>query len=167
MKKTVVKGALESEMEQLMTPEAIKELGTLTPTIQQFLLRWQDKRDLLLGEELKKELKDFLYDIHIKDNDELVANVSEVVVAQNRLIHNSIDEISKVIKDIADDIKAIKLDINDIKKRLHVVEDKMEEMEERVARLEHEHKWYIVALKILTAVLLSVLAMLGIHKWFL
>lgn len=161
--KTNEKGVLDAEIKRLMTPEAIKELNGLTPTIQQFLLRWQDKRDMILSEELKKELKDFLYNIYIQDNEEMCKNVSEIVNAQNRLIFDAISNQNEILAQIASNIKIIQQDILLIKNRLEKVEGQINDEEKRITKLEKTQRWWNIGLRILIAVLISLIITLYFH----
>jgi len=131
-KKPTEKGVLDSEIRNLMTPVAIEELKILSPTMQQFLLRWQDHRDIILGDQLKGELKEFLADIYIKDNENLCREVTTSVCKEMEEfltnINTRLAELSKGQEAIALDIGQIKDDILDIKKRLKTDEDAIIEL---------------------------------------
>lgn len=142
-KKELQQGVLYSEMNRLMTPEAMEELKGLSPTMQQFLLRWQDQRDEILGEKLKEELKDFLFDIYEKDNDTICANIAEIVSAQNRNMfqalsqqNKSISDIALSVKNIEGSVRGIQLDVANIKGRLTIIEDKQLEDEDKIQQLQ-------------------------------
>jgi hypothetical protein len=165
------KGVLDADMKQLMTPAAVKELKDLSPTLQQFLLRWQDKRDLILGDQLKDELKEFLAEIHEKDNEELCGNVAEIVVAQNRKLISSLDtqtesiEIQFSVKKMATSVSVIEEDIKEIKKRITDVEDRVSAEDVRILKLEDyvKPKWIIVRIGV--TILIATLLTLLIHSW--
>jgi hypothetical protein len=166
--KITEKGVLDGEIKQLMTPEAIKELKDLSPTMQQFLLRWQDHRDIILGDQLKEELKDFLLDVYEKDNISLCKKVTDVVCTQVAEtispMWTKLEEISKGIISIKSDILIIKADLTDIKKRLGQVEEKVESEEERITRLEKTQRWWNIAFRIAIAVAIStIITLLFIH----
>jgi len=162
------KGVLDSEIKKLMTPSAIKELKDLNPTMQQFLLRWQDHRDLLLGDQLKEELKEFLLDVYEKDNEALIKSVTTCVckdlagaIAPMNL---KLEEISTGISSIKSDILIIKADLTVIKKRLEEVECKVTDEERRIVRLEKTQRWWNIGLRIAIAVFISaIITLLFIH----
>lgn len=131
-KKITEEGVLKADMEQLMTPQAVKELGALSPTMQQFLLRWQDKRDMILGDQLKEELKEFLLKVYEADNDAMCKNIAEIVTAQNKKIFEVMDSQTRIIESIARDISTIKNDIINIKDRLELIENTVEEDEKQI-----------------------------------
>lgn len=162
------KGVLDSEMKQLMTPEALKELKDLSPTIQQFLLRWQDHRDMILTEQLKEELKVFLEEVYIKNRSAISKEVTDNICKQMAEtlipVWNSLNGIDKGISDIKSDITTIKLDLIDIKGRMTIVEgkvskdsEKIEVLEKRTELLARTQKWWNIALRIAIAVLVSTL----------
>lgn len=162
------KGVLEGDMHQLMTPQAIQELKTLTPTLQQFLLRWQDKRDILLSEQIKEELKDFLLDMYESNTKiictEITTHVSKEVSETLIPIYKALGSIAKGIDEIKKDISDIKLDIIDIKARLGEVERQVTTEEERISRLEKTQRWWNISLRISIAVAISaILTILFIH----
>jgi DNA repair ATPase RecN len=157
-------GVLTEDIKQLMTPTAIKELKDLSPTLQQFLLRWQDKRDLILTEQIKEELKDFFIDLTDSNTkiicDEITAHVCKQVGETLTPIYEALGKIAKGIDDIKKDISEIKLDIIDIKKRLEQLEDKVSEEERRIARLEKTQRWWNIGLRIAIAVAISAIVTL-------
>jgi hypothetical protein len=139
-KKITEKGVLDSEIRNLMTPVAIEELKVLSPTMQQFLLRWQDHRDIILGDQLKEELKAFLAEIYEKDNQNLCKEVTASVCGQMEefliTINTRLAELSKGQVAIALDISHIKDDIVDIKKRLKTDEESIIELWNAVRSLQ-------------------------------
>ena len=158
-KRITEKGVLSADMRQLMTPDAIKELSKLTPTIQQFLLRWQDKRDVMLSEELQTELKTFLLDIYERDNEQLCANVSKYVCAQ---VAETISPIWSRLQELRDGQKEIKETLDIINKRLDKIENTVLIVnEKRLQRLERHTSWSQTILRgvvyVVLAVILSVL----------
>jgi hypothetical protein len=162
------KGVLDGEIRKLMTPDAIKELKDLSPTLQQFLLRWQDHRDLLLGDQLKEELKEFLLEVYEKDNEALIKSVTTCVckdVAETIApMWSKLEEIGKGIVSIKSDILIIKSDLTDIKKRLGQVEIRVESEEERIEKLEKTQRWWNIGFRIAIAVLISaIVTLLFIH----
>ena len=143
------KGVLDSEMKQLMTPEALKELKDLSPTMQQFLLRWLDKRDFILSEQLKEELKIFLKDLYEEDNDRLCKSVANVVASQLAEtltpIYLKLEELATGQTNMAVDIKKIKddqvlanLQTKEIREKIKSTEQDVETLKEQVAVLEPE-----------------------------
>ena len=163
------KGVLESEIQQLMTPQAIKELKDLSPTLQQFLLRWQDKRDLILTEQIKDELKGFFLELTDSNTkiicDEITAHVCKQVGETLAPIYKALGQISDGIADIKKDIGEIKLDIIDIKKRLEQLEDKVSEEEKRIAKLEKTQRWWNIGFRIAIAVAISAIITLLMIHW--
>ena len=129
-------GVLKKDIEQLMTPQAVKELKDLSPTMQQFLLRWQDKRDMILGDQLKDELKEFLAEIHEKDNAEVCKNVAEIVVSQNKRMFDAFASQTALIESIASDITLIKGDISTIDERLSNIEKRLDLDEQNIKTVE-------------------------------
>lgn len=124
------KGVLEGDMHQLMTPQAIEELKGLTPTMQQFLLRWQDKRDLILSEQLKDELKVFMKELYEEDNERLCKSVAEVVAKQLSEtltpIYLKLQELADGQEKMAEDISAIKLEQQRAKDEARSIHDEIE-----------------------------------------
>lgn len=125
-KKITEEGVLKADMEQLMTPQAVKELGALSPTMQQFLLRWQDKRDMILGDQLKEELKEFLLGVYEADNDKLCKDVVEVIGQELRPINSTLLLLSTAVNNMAADVTDIKDDVSSIKGRLEVIEKRLD-----------------------------------------
>lgn len=143
------KGVLDSEMKQLMTPEALKELKDLSPTMQQFLLRWLDKRDFILSEQLKEELKIFLKDLYEEDNERLCKSVANVVASQLAEtlspIYLKLEELATGQTNMAVDIKKIKddqilanLQTQAIGEKIKSTEQDVETLKEQVAVLQPE-----------------------------
>jgi len=129
---------MDAEIRTLMTPQAIKELNGLTPTILQFLLRWQNKRDLVLGDQLKEELKEFLKEVYEADNDRICKSVAEIVIAQNKKMFGFFGSIEKSMNEIADNIRTIKGDIQGIKRKLDEVERRQDAFEKRLETIERK-----------------------------
>ena len=143
------KGVLEADIRQLMTPLAIKELKDLSPTLQQFLLRWQDKRDMVLEDKLivilsaklKKELKAFLLDVYEKDNEALCKNVTNAVCKQLAEVMSPIwiklEELSKGQKEIMTTLRAMEKRLDEIENRVYMVDDKkIKDLEIRISEVE-------------------------------
>jgi hypothetical protein len=166
-KKITEKGVLDSEIRNLMTPVAIEELKILSPTMQQFLLRWQDHRDIILGDQLKEELKEFLGDIYIKDNENLCRDVTASVCSQMEEfltnINTRLAELSKGQEAIASDIGHIKDDILDIKKRLKTDENAIIELWNAIRPLQRYASvgWTIIR-NLITAVIAAGVAVVSI-----
>jgi DNA repair ATPase RecN len=147
-KKIEENGVLNDKIRALMTPAAIKELGALNPTMQQFLLRFVDlsltehdeEHDKILSEQIKEELKDFLFDIHEADNECICKNIAEIVAAQNKNMFAALSEQTRLIGEIASDIGDIKRDIKNIKDRLKAVEENVLVDEERINDIEQKLK---------------------------
>jgi len=126
-----------------MTPESAKELESISPTFQQFLIRYLDLRDSIILTDLKKEMKK----IYLEDNKSLCKNVTDAVSQNlaetlaplwNKLgeIDDRLANIEEGQNDIAGDISTMKGDISNIRDRLGVVEDKVETDEERIGAIE-------------------------------
>lgn len=141
------KGVLDSEMKQLMTPEALKELKDLSPTMQQFLLRWLDKRDFILSEQLKEELKIFLKDLYEEDNERLCKSVANIVALQLAEtltpIYLKLEELATGQANMAVDIGKIKDDqvkqTKEIKEKIKTTEEYIETLKDQVAFLQPEN----------------------------
>lgn len=141
------KGVLDSEMKQLMTPEALKELKDLSPTMQQFLLRWLDKRDFILSEQLKEELKIFLKDLYEEDNERLCKSVANIVALQLAEtltpIYLKLEELATGQANMAVDIGKIKDDqvkqTKEIKEKIKTTEEDIETLKDQVAFLQPEN----------------------------
>jgi hypothetical protein len=166
------KGVLEADIKQLMTPTAIRELKDLSPTMQQFLLRWQDKRDLMLGDQLKEELKEFLAEIHEADNTELCKNVAEIVAAQNSLIFSalkvqteSIQKIEGSVKEIKESVETIKADIAEIKDQIIDIENRVKAEDARITKLEEYVKPKWVAVRVGMTIIIAILVTLIAHYY--
>ena len=84
---------------------------------------------MMLGDQLKEELKEFLLGVYEADNDQMCKNIAEIVAAQNKSIFDAIAKQTKVIEDVAKDISTIKKDIINIKDRLEIIEDSVEKDE--------------------------------------
>jgi chromosome segregation ATPase len=133
-------GVLGDEMRSLMTPKAVDELKGLSPTMQQFLLRWQDKRDLILGEQLKEDLKIFLLDVYKDDNKKLCETVTRSVSKELAEVLvpmiEKLNELATSIKQAADDISVIKGDIKLINSNVKLIEDRIKLDEEKILMVE-------------------------------
>jgi len=171
-KKITEKGVLDSEMRLLMTPVAVEELKVLSPTMQQFLLRWQDHRDIILGDQLKEELKAFLIGVYEKDNIEMCKNVTNVVCKQLAEtltpFAETLNRVERNIQIISADVSVIKTDIIEIRKRLKYDEDLLIKLENRVTHLEKYASigWTVIR-NIITAIVAigtSIIAFLEVHK---
>ena len=151
-KKITEKGVLESTIRKFMTPQAMEDMKVLmeNPTLQQFLLRWQEADHEILGDQLKEELQEFLAEIYEKDNQNLCKEVTASVCGQMEEfltnINTRLAELSKGQEAIALDIGHIKDDILDIKKRLKTDEDMLVDMDKRIIRLEKyaSKSWTII-----------------------
>jgi septal ring factor EnvC (AmiA/AmiB activator) len=158
--KITEEGVLAEDIKQLMTPQAIEELKDLSPTLQQFLLRWQDKRDLILTEQIKEELKEFFLDLTDSNTkiicDEITAHVCKQVGETITPIYEALGQIADGINDIKKDIGKIKLDIIDIKKRLEQVETQVSDEEKRIQKLERYASLRNTILRIVLGILIGV-----------
>jgi hypothetical protein len=159
------KGVLEADIKQLMTPSAIRELKDLSPTMQQFLLRWQDKRDLILGDQLKEELKEFLAKIHEADNTELCKNVAEIVSAQNNLIFETIKAQTESLKKIEGSVKIIESDIAEIKDQIVDIEKRVKAEDIRITKLEEYIKPKWIAVRVGVTIIIAILVTLIVHYY--
>lgn len=156
-----IKGALDNEIRSLMTPQAINELNALTPTIQQFLLRWQDKRDLMLGDQLKEELKEFLLKVYQKDNENLVNSVTTAVCTE---LDDFIVNVYKRFQDLDDRQTEILGVINKVNTRMEKLENQVFIVNEaRLQKLTRIHIWWKELLKAIFMIIVTA----GIVGWFL
>jgi len=146
--KITEKGVLDGEIQMLMTPSAIKELKDLSPTMQQFLLRWQDHRDLVLGDQLKEELKDFLLDIYEKDNKFLCRTVTDTVCLKLDEfivnIYNRLESIENGQKDINATLVRMNGRMDRIEKQLCSDGKKIKNLERRINKVESSIKEIVV-----------------------
>lgn len=101
-------GVLDKEIRTLMTPDAIKDLEALNPTVQQFLLRFTDLREKVLSDQLKEEMKQFLLEVHEAENDAMCKNIAEIVAAQNKKMFDAFGEMASAITGIAEDVRELK-----------------------------------------------------------
>lgn len=148
------KGVLNADMEQLMTPQAVKELKDLSPTLQQFLLRWQDKRDMILGDQLKEELKDFLLEVYEKDNENLCKSVTMSVCKEfEEFMNNVYNKLASLDSGQADMLKIlseIHVNFSALEKRVDVIENK------RLVKLESFIGWKRFIIRYSVVILISV-----------
>jgi chemotaxis regulatin CheY-phosphate phosphatase CheZ len=119
---------LKDEINRLMTPDAAKELQGLSPTFQQFLIRWIDLRDFALMD----EVKEFIEKLYTKDNEQMCKNIAEIVIAQNKKMFNILDKQTLLLEKIGKDILEIKCDIVEIKTRLDNHEKRIIILESRL-----------------------------------
>lgn len=119
---------LKDEINRLMTPDAAKELHGLSPTFQQFLIRWIDLRDFALMD----EVKEFIEKLYTKDNEQMCKNIAEIVIAQNKKMFNTLDKQTFLLEKIGKDILEIKCDIVEIKTRLDNHEKRIIILESKV-----------------------------------
>jgi hypothetical protein len=166
-KKTTVKTDLKDEIKRLMTPDAAKELADLSPTFQQFLIRWTDLRDMVM----KEEIMDTVGNALLKDNEALCKNVANVVCCQVAEtispIWNKLEEMSTRQKDIAADVGSIKTDILAIRTRLKCDEDSIISIDKRLRKVErYASIWQTVIRNAITAAItvgVSILVFLQLH----
>jgi len=129
-KKTDIKPKvdLKDEINRLMTPSAAKELQGLSPTFQQFLIRWTDLRDSAMME----EVKEFIQNIYAKDNEQMCKNIAEIVIAQNKKMFWTLNKQTLLLEKIGTDILEIKNDIIEIKNRLDNHEKRIKILESKL-----------------------------------
>jgi hypothetical protein len=160
-RKITVKGVLSEEIKNLMTPKAVEELKDLSPTMQQFLLRWQDNRDLILGDQLKNELKDFLLGIYEKDNDKLCENVVEVIQQELKPINDTLSDLKRGQDNIIITLNAMDGRLRAIESQVFITD------EERLVKLEKYASIGNTILRglayIMMAIILSILAFFQLH----
>jgi hypothetical protein len=138
MKKLTEKGILDSQMKKLMTPKAVADLQDLSPTMQQFLIRWQESRDEILGTQLR---------------DELTRSVSDAVSK----------DLAETILPIITVLGEIRTDLAEIKMQLRSLKTEMIELELRVKHLETLNSIWIIGLRIGIGVFIAWL----LHQWFM
>ena len=119
---------LKDEINRLMTPSAAKELQGLSPTFQQFLIRWTDLRDSAMME----EVKEFIQNIYAKDNEQMCKNIAEIVIAQNKKMFWTLNKQTLLLEKIGTDILEIKNDIIEIKNRLDNHEKRIKILESKL-----------------------------------
>ena len=129
-KKTDIKPKvdLKDEINRLMTPSAAKELQGLSPTFQQFLIRWTDLRDSAMME----EVKEFIQNIYVKDNEQMCKNIAEIVITQNKKMFWTLNKQTLLLEKIGTDILEIKNDIIEIKNRLDNHEKRIKILESKL-----------------------------------
>jgi hypothetical protein len=162
------KDDLQDEIRRLMNPGAAKELAGLSPTFQQFLIRWVDLRDMAILD----ETKDFIQDLYEKDNEAMCRNVTNVVAGQLAEtlapFAETLERVERNIQIISSDVSVIKSDILDIKKRLKLDEDMLIALERRVDRLEkYASVGWTVVRNIITAfvsISIGIILFLEIHS---
>jgi predicted RNA-binding protein with EMAP domain len=161
------RGVLESNIQQLMTSKAIDELKELSPTLQQFLLRWQDQRDLILSEQLKIELKDFLQELHESENKEMCKEVADIVGKQlaevlepwNRKLGNIervLENVDKWQKGVDKWQQGVEELIAKMDTRLHDVEEEVYKTHElRVKKLERYTSFWNTTARIASGIIIG------------
>ena len=112
---------LKDEINRLMTPDAAKELQGLSPTFQQFLIRWIDLRDFALMDEVKV----FIQDLYKKDNEQMCKNIAEIVVAQNKRMFDTLNKQTLLLEKIGQDIIEIKTRLDEHEKRIRILEARL------------------------------------------
>jgi tetrahydromethanopterin S-methyltransferase subunit G len=115
---------LKDEINRLMTPDAAKELSGLSPTFQQFLIRWIDLRDFAIVD----EMKGIFQEIYIKDNEEMCKNVSSYVCKQ---VAETISPIWLILEELGKGQKEIINTLDEIGKRLDKIENRVYEIDEK------------------------------------
>lgn len=124
---------LADQLQDVPISEKTKaELKDLTPSVQQFLIRFMDVRDLAIENKIMKTMEK----IHIADNDDICRNVSLIVTGQTNTLFEMIQGIAKSVEAIATDINNINESIKSIDYRLKVIEIKQTEHESRIGKLE-------------------------------
>ena len=151
------KGILEEDMRILMTPESLKELSEhLTPTVQQFLGRFIDYRDFMLGENMRKELKEFLSEMRESE----IKQITDCVCDK---LAETLAPIVGQLENIEAGIKEIKKRLEDVEKQIQIVEDEVKTEDERIRKLERTQIWWNIAFRIGIAVAISAAISLIIH----
>lgn len=151
------KGILEEDMRILMTPESLKELSEhLTPTVQQFLGRFIDYRDFMLGENMRKELKEFLTEIRKEETKQIT---DCVCLQMAEVLEPIVVKLGNIEAGIAD----IKTRLDELEKQIQIVEDEVKTEDERIRKLERTQIWWNIAFRIGIAVAISAAISLIIH----
>lgn len=174
------RGVLESEMARLMSPEALKELKELSPTMQQFLLRFENARDLEIEEyldnKLKKDLKQFIKEIYEADNERVCQNVANIVGKQlsevltpwntrlagiekalegNVLVQN---ETIKALENLAERT-------GNLENKVYTEDNKtFIDIYTKINKLTRHLRWYNIAGRIAIGVVIAILLFLWIHS---
>jgi hypothetical protein len=110
---------LRNEMDRLMTPEAIKELKPImTPTVQQFLLRYQDLRDT-----------------------DIIRQLSETIAPIQTILEKLSTGQEALIQDLSDiktDLGHVKCDIIGIRQQVKSVRENYEKLEIRQLNIQEQ-----------------------------
>ena len=154
--KLTEKGILEDDIKRLMTPDAIKELGALNPTVQQFLGRFIDYRDFVLGESMKKELKSFLTECRREDSKNITDNICKQMA-------ETLGPIFLKLEGIETGVGEIKTRLDELEKQIRIIEKDVKTEDERIRRLERTQTWWNIASRIAIAVAISAIISLIIH----
>jgi hypothetical protein len=97
-------GILEEQIKDLMTDKAIKDLGDLNPTMQQFILRFVDVRDLIIVDKMDKHL-----DVKLKAvSDKISDDVSKIIDRQNQMMLNFFNTFGGIVNGVAADVREIR-----------------------------------------------------------
>jgi cell division protein ZapA (FtsZ GTPase activity inhibitor) len=128
---------LKDEINRLMTPSAAKELLCLSPTFQQFLIRWVDLRDSAMME----EVKEFVQDLYEQDNAATCKIVTDAVCSK---LDEFIGNIYKKLEELETGQKKIMTTLNlmsdrmlKMEKRVYIVDSKrFKSLENRMLRIE-------------------------------
>lgn len=119
-----------------MTEKAKEEIrNTLTPTIIQFLLRWETGRDLAIEERVIDIVMKKMQEVYVSDNERLCKDVADVVGKQLaevlELWNRRLQGIEQALEGVAEWQKSVN--------ELHVKMDKrIKDLEERVYKTDHE-----------------------------
>jgi len=147
---------LKDEINRLMTPDAAKELSGLSPTFQQFLIRWTDLRDFALMD----DVKEFIRDIYEKDNEQMCKNVASVVGKQLAEVltpwNSRLERIEDGQKEILDKLRGMDDRLLVVEKRVTIIE------EERLSKVEKYTKLMPTIYRGLITVIIAVILSLSL-----
>lgn len=138
-----------------MTDEAVSKMS-MNPYDQLFLCRLMSMRD----ESVKEDMKKFLEDIYVKDNESLCKDVSEVV---SRELAETLSPVWKTLENFATYQKQLVEDVGHIKERIGEMETSLSNVKKEVddirdvklKKLWQTQRWWNIALRIAAAVAIS------------
>lgn len=135
--KKVPKTDLKDEIHRLMSPDAAKELQGLSPTFQQFLIRWVDLRDFAIMD----EMKEFVQELYEKDNEAICKIVTDTVCSKLDEfignIYNKLEKLDNGQKGIIATLVLMNQRMDKMEKRVYVIDAKrFKLLEDRMLRIE-------------------------------
>ena len=112
-----------------LSKQSASEL-TFSSADHQFLVRLLNQRDESIMDEFHTLMKNLMVELYEKDSERLCKSVAEIVIAQNKFLHDAIEDQTKEIKELAKAIEGNTVRLGIIEKQVFDVDEK------RLVRLE-------------------------------